>query len=224
MEALLIEGFSGTKTRHFYNNLADIVIDPGRKTEYLEVGTFEGSSLVATLYQNSEVCHATIVENWAEFGGPRANFFNILDRFHIANESVNIFEEDFFQFNVSRLPHKVDIYLYDGAHDYDSHYHAITHIWSQLSHFAIVVVDDWNLKQVRQGTFDGLTAVHAVIEEQWEIIYTVDSTHTPKIFAGSEYWNGIAVFVVDTSGTAAWHISKNNSLTSSGWRVVGFEG
>ena len=202
VEALLIEGFSGTKTRHFYNNLADIVIDPSRKTEYLEVGTFEGSSLVATLSHNSDVCHATIVENWAEFGGPRTNFFNVLQRFHIANESVNIFEEDFFSWNVSRLSHTVDIYLYDGAHDYDSHYHAITHIWSQLSPVAIVVVDDWNLQQVRQGTFDGLAAVHAVIEEQWEITYTVDSTHTPKIFAGSEYWNGIAVFVVNTSGTA----------------------
>ena len=105
------------------------------------------------------------MENWAEFGGPRANFFNILGRFRIANESVNIFEEDFFSLNVSRLPHKVDIYLYDGAHDYDSHYHAITHIWSQLSHFAIIVVDDWNFEQVRQGTFDGLSAVHAVIED-----------------------------------------------------------
>ena len=48
-----ITGLSGTKTRHLYNNLCELIVHPSRKTEYLEVGSFAGSTLVSSIYHNT---------------------------------------------------------------------------------------------------------------------------------------------------------------------------
>lgn len=65
-EIIQLEGFSGTKTRHFYNNL---LVDGAR---YLEIGTWKGSSVCSAMYGNK----ATVVciDNWSEFGGPKDEF------------------------------------------------------------------------------------------------------------------------------------------------------
>ena len=54
---------------------------------------------------------------------------------------------------MSKLTQPIDIYLYDGSHDYDSHKNAITRIWSVLANQAIVIVDDWNNEIVRNGMY-----------------------------------------------------------------------
>ena len=199
LDALLMEGFSGTKTRHFYNSLCADAIEAGRKTRYLEVGTFQGSSLVSTLFGNSDTCRATVVETWHEYGGKKEFWENLL-RFNVTND-VDVYEEDFFAFNVSQLQNEIDVYLYDGDHSVKAHHEGIVRVWSALAQQAIVIIDDWNGENVRNGTFSGLAAVGAHVEESWEIMYVVSGGHTPKIFAGGEFWNGIAVFVIDKTKT-----------------------
>ena len=54
---------------------------------------------------------------------------------------------------MSKLTYKIDIDLYDGTHDYDSHKNAIIRIWPVLADQAIVIVDDWNQEPVRNGMF-----------------------------------------------------------------------
>jgi hypothetical protein len=181
LEALLMEGFSGTKTRHFYNNLCSDVIGAGRKTHYAEVGTFQGSSLVSTLFGNGGTCRASVVEIWSEFGG-RNEFFDNMAFFNITTD-VNVYEHDFFTFDVSPLD-KIDVYLYDGAHTVEAHYAGIVRMWPALADQAIVVIDDWNSEDVRNGTFAGLADVGAHVEESWEVMYVTSGGHTPKAFAG----------------------------------------
>ena len=66
-EILAMEGMSGTKTRHFYNNLLN-----KDEARYLEIGTWKGSSVCSAMYKN----HATVVciDNWSEFNGPKREF------------------------------------------------------------------------------------------------------------------------------------------------------
>ena len=99
-------------------------------------------------------------------------------------------------FGVTSLP-PIDVYLYDGDHEYASQYKAITHFAGFLRRPAIIVVDDWNWSSVREGTLDGLRDVpNLKVEFSTEIRHTTDNSHTPNNVAMAEFWNGIFVAVV----------------------------
>ena len=188
-----MDGMSGAKTRIFYNELCSIEFE-GRKTEYLEVGTWKGSTLCSALCFNPN-CHATVIENWSEFNGPKYEFETNIKKVN-ALDRLDIFEEDVFSFDVGKIAKPIDIYLYDGAHDEESHFKAITHIWPALANDAIIIIDDWNPKYIREATFRALESVGARIIQKFEITYTIDGQHTPIPIAQMEFWNGIGVFVV----------------------------
>jgi len=193
-DVLGLEGMSGHKTRILYNELCALVRD-GRPTQYLEVGTWKGSTLCSAMYQNPQ-CHGTVIENWAQFGGPKTEFEKNVDKFDFKNR-LTVFETDIFSFDFTKLEHPIDIYVYDGAHDAMSQYKGITQVWDALATQAIIVIDDWNLYHVRRGTLNALRDVEANILKCFEITYTTDGhSHTPVSIASQEFWNGIGVFVI----------------------------
>ena len=63
-----MDGMSGTKTRHFYNNLLNF-----QDARYLEIGTWKGSSVCSAMCGNKGtiVC----IDNWCQFGGPKMNSY-----------------------------------------------------------------------------------------------------------------------------------------------------
>jgi len=142
-EILQINGMSGRRTRHFYNNLLTMP-----DSRYLEIGTWKGSSVCSAMFQNnaSVVC----IDNWAGFNGPKDDFFKNFNKFK-GNNTARFIEKDCFSIDVSTLP-KFNIYLYDGNHTEDSHYKALTHYIDAMDDTFIYVVDDWNWKAVREGT------------------------------------------------------------------------
>lgn len=193
-EITSMEGMSGLKTRIFYNELCSLKVE-GRDTEYLEVGTWKGSTVCSALWENSK-CHGTVIENWALFGGPRDEFNQNVDKARI-KDRLQIFEEDVFSFDISKLSKPIDIYLYDGDHDQIHQYKGITHIWAALADQAIIIVDDWNAPHIRSGTFDALRDVGANVIEQFEFTYIIgNEVHTPMPMAHREFWNGMGVFVI----------------------------
>ena len=66
-DILTMEGMSGKKTRHFYNNILN-------KTDsrYLEIGTWKGSSVCSAMCGNN--AKVVCIDNWSEFGGPKQVF------------------------------------------------------------------------------------------------------------------------------------------------------
>ena len=199
-QILKLDGMTGTLTRHFYNTMCSLET-PGRKTEYLEVGTWKGSSLVSAMYKNGDTTHATVVDNWSEFNtsfeldpvtklphdiDPRGDFLKNMETFDI--KSVDVIEADFFTVD---LKAPIDIYLYDGAHAYEDHYKAITHAWHALADDAIILIDDWSIPDVKRGTMDALRDVNAHIIQTSEVTYPEGFGHQADGF-----WNGIGVFVI----------------------------
>ena len=184
---------SGVKTRIFYNELCSLKFDE-RPTQYLEVGSWKGSTVCAALCLNAN-CHGTVIENWSEFTGPKTEFENNITKFNI-KDRLNIFEEDVFKVDLAKIEHPIDIYLYDGNHDLENHYKAITYMWPVLAEKSIIVIDDWNAPHIREGTMNGLKDVGANIIQKFEIMYTSDGGHTPIPIAQMEFWNGIGIFVV----------------------------
>jgi hypothetical protein len=182
-----MEGMSGTKTRHFYNNLLNI--DDAR---YLEIGTWKGSSVCSAMCGNK----ATVVciDNWSEYGGPKGEFLVNFNTYKGANNATFI-EDDCFKVDVPLLP-KFNIYMYDGNHTSESHYNALKHYYDCLDDTFIYIVDDWNDKRIRDGTMNAIQALQLKPIYEKEIRLTWDNTHTPVEEASCSWWNGIYVAVL----------------------------
>jgi hypothetical protein len=183
-----MKGMSGKKTRHFYNNLMNK--DDAR---YLEIGTWKGSSVCSAMCGNK----ATVVciDNWSEFGGPKSEFLTNFNKYK-GNNNANFIEQDCFTVDTSHLP-KFNIYMYDGNHAEDSHYKALIHYYNCLDTTFIFIVDDWNWKEVRDGTLNSFKQLNLTVLYSREIKTTNDNS---CVLWGSpeqqEWHNGIYVAIL----------------------------
>lgn len=180
-----IDGFSGIKTRHLYNNLLAM-----KDAVYLEIGSYKGSTLCAALKDNA----ATVVcmDNWCEFGCQREEFEKNLNRYR-GNNDVTVIEDDCFTVDVATLP-KFNIYMYDGFHNVESHYNALTHFIDCMQDEFIFIVDDWNWDIVRDGT------LAAIRDLNLKVLYEKDIRLPPRDaswpFHADTWWNGIYMCVL----------------------------
>lgn len=185
---LSIDGMSGAKTRHFYNNLISCMSESG-DTRYLEIGTWRGSTVCAAMCNNN----ATVIciDNWCEFGGPKEEFLTNFNRYKGSNKAFFI-ENDCFKIDISILP-KFNIYLYDGGHSYQEHYNALVYYYNTLEDEFIYMVDDWNWNWIRDATRKVISDLQLQVVYDREIRITYDNS-VSKDKEG--WWNGIAVFIL----------------------------
>ena len=123
IDIINMEGMSGTKTRHFYNNLLSIP-----DARYLEIGTWKGSSVCSAMCGNK--AKVTCIDNWSEFGGPKNEFLMNFEKFKGENEASFI-ENDCYSVDVYKLT-KINMYMYDGNHTNENHYKALLHYYNSL--------------------------------------------------------------------------------------------
>ncbi len=187
MDIIKMEGMSGIKTRHFYNNLLNT--DDAR---YLEIGTWKGSSVCSAMCGNK--AKVVCIDNWSEFGAPKNTFLVNFEKFKGENEATFI-ENDCFNVDVSTLP-KFNIYMYDGNHTVESHCKALSHFYNCLDDVFIFVVDDWNNKEVREGTIKSIQDLNLKVLYEKQIRLTWDDSHTPQPQATDTWWNGIYIVIL----------------------------
>jgi hypothetical protein len=186
-DIISMEGMSGIKTRHFYNNLLNI-----KDARYLEIGSWKGSSVCSAMCENK----ATVIciDNWSEFGGPKSEFLVNFKKFKGENEATFI-ENDCYNIDVSILP-KFNIYMYDGNHTEESHYKALQHYYNCLDDIFIFIVDDWNWEHVRNGTIKSIQELNLKVLYEKEIRLTWDNSITPEPELSNNWWNGIYVAIL----------------------------
>jgi hypothetical protein len=223
-DIILMPGMSGFKTRIFYNEVCSLMFE-GRKTNYLEVGVWKGSSTCSALYGNENL-NTYVVENWSEFSGPKNEFETNMKRL-VGDASVTIIEDNFDTFDISRIKDKIDVYLYDGDHTEESHVLALERIWPCLADESIFIVDDWNFPSVQQGTrraLQGKTVLDEFIvmynvglEHQYREIFSPpmwhegeDKFHTRTPVAHHEFWNGIAIFILQKKPRPDTRVAMND--------------
>src|SRR5579885_2094969 len=90
-----MDGMSGIKTRHFYNNLLNM-----EDARYLEIGTWKGSSVCSAMFGNK--AKVTCIDNWSEFGGPKIEFLNNFNNFKGLN-NADFIEADSFNLDISKF-------------------------------------------------------------------------------------------------------------------------
>lgn len=194
-EIIQMDGMSGTKTRHLYNNLLNFY-----DARYLEIGTWKGSSVCSAMFNNK--AKVVCIDNWCGFGGPKNEFIENFNKFKGENEAQFI-ETDCFDYDVSTLP-KFNIYMYDGGHSLEDHYNALKYYYDCLDDIFIFIVDDWNWWDVREGTY------RAINDCKYTILYQkgIRTSFDNQGHGSKDWWNGIYVAILQKN-----KIISNNTIS-----------
>lgn len=179
-EVLDMEGMSGKKTRHFYNNICNL-----DKARYLEIGSYKGSSSCSALYKNKITC--LCIDNWSEFGGPKETFLTNFNK-HKGNNDAKFLEKNCWDVETSSIG-RFNIFMYDGDHSEQSQYDALVKYIKALDDEFIYIADDWNLQDVQNGTIRALNYLELTI--QYEHFIKTES-NDPK----NDWHNGIGIYVL----------------------------
>jgi hypothetical protein len=190
-ESLLsLQGMSGRKYRLFVNNLISLLDD----ARYLEVGILTGSTLCAAIF-NNRVC-ATAIDNWSQFGAPKQQFQMNLERFRGPEAGVEVIEGDFRDVDFCRIG-KFNVYLYDGPHGLKDQRDGIELALPALDREFVLIVDDWNWRQVREGTMSALQALKLEIAYRADIRTSLDNSHGKPVGPAGDWHNGYFIACIN---------------------------
>jgi hypothetical protein len=188
-----INGMSGVKYRHFINNLIENLKNP----KYLEIGCWRGSTSCSALYGN--LVDAYCIDNWVEFGGPKQEFMNNMQRCVDESEDkvgIEFEENDFRQVNYDKIGN-YNVYMFDGPHEEDDQYDGVVIPQNALDNEFIFICDDWNWKKVRNGTEKSFLDLNLKVLYSLDIRTTSDDSHpvTENSMQNSDWHNGYYIAV-----------------------------
>ena len=204
-EIKFMPGMSGKKYRYFINNFVSLTDNP----RYLEIGSWTGSTVCSALYGNT--AKAVCIDNWITFPEEEQvrKFFNTENQkktFEINTKKIitekidfQFIESDFRKVNYKQLG-KFNIYCYDALHDSKSQYDGITIAQPALDDIFILIIDDWNLEEVRKGTFNAFGDLGINVISKIDI-KTTQNNDMPKLFHShySDWHNGYFFAVCEKS-------------------------
>jgi hypothetical protein len=147
---------------------------------YLNIGVYHGYSLIAGLINTS--CIVEGVDNFSQFSNPKDIFFSNYNKFKRHN---SFFYDDDYKNFLQNKKSAVDFYFYDGPHKYQDQYNAINLAKHLFKSNTIIMIDDTNLSEVEQGTFDALKD-NNINYDVWVNIKTAHNKHPT-------FWNGVIV-------------------------------
>jgi hypothetical protein len=184
-EIIYLQGASGIKTRHFFNNLLQM-----NMAKYLEIGVGNGSLTSAAMYNNTAKIFC--IDNWSECS--RESFMENYKKFKGSNYT-KIFDESYQSVDTTKLS-KFNILLYDATLDYNDIYGALPHFINCMEDVFVYIVDDINWRYIHAAAKKSIEDLKLTILFEKEIYLTEDETHTPMQLARESWWNGLYVVVL----------------------------
>jgi predicted O-methyltransferase YrrM len=191
-----VAGMASLKKLKLLNLAAGCLPENGKEC-YLEVGSFQGKSLVAALAGNSHV-RAVACDNFTLFDDPNSpKNFDILKQnlaSYRLSERVQFFDCDFRElltsWNVRQLP-RVGVYFYDGAHDEESQFLGVRMAEDLLADNAVVIVDDWrHAKDSESYAEAGTKRAISDSPNEWSIRHVLPARYNGDL---EQWWNGVGV-------------------------------
>ena len=191
------EGIQGMNTENIRFLIHLLVKYWAHNGIYLEVGSWQGASLIsAALFNTTAQCLS--IDNFSEFQFSDRNNRDILAE-NIKKfpqiRNIILHEGAYLQQLpeiCSTLNKKVNVYFYDGAHDYISQKKGLEAILPYLADDGLIVVDDVNWKEVAVAVNDFLFE-----NSQFQIIWQVKTGDFSKDKSLEKidpcWWNGILV-------------------------------
>jgi predicted O-methyltransferase YrrM len=215
-----LSGISGFKTVGVLQRLAKLFADDAGAC-YLEIGVFQGLTLVSTALEAPELtCFG--IDNFATLdpeGENQAIVRERLDRFGVAN--ATLIDADFEEALKGLAAHlggrKVAIYFVDGPHDYRSQLVCLLAGLRHLHERAVIVIDDANYPDVRWSTRDFLTG-HPEFKmafDAYSPAHPSNMTTEEKAVHESGWLNGVHILVHDPDGVLPDMIPPTNPAERS---------
>jgi Methyltransferase domain len=187
-----VGGFCGRRFRLFLNNLIRSLDDP----RCLEIGMFKGATLCAAI--NNNRITAVGIDDWSQFDGPAAEFYANLAHFTHKGARVSIIEQNFRTIDYRSIG-KSNVLFYDGSHEEQDQYDGVLMPLPAVDSPAILLVDDWNWDQVRNGTRNALRDAGARVDYYLELRTTLDGTLPEVAFGDSDWHNGLFAGAISKS-------------------------
>lgn len=179
------KGLSSRACRLFLNMLCS-----KPSTRYLEVGTHTGSSLIAACY-NNPLGRAVAIDDWSMDKNSKPKLLDNLKYFDAnLRRKPELIEAEAFSMDKSKLG-QFDVYFYDGHHSANSTEKGLTCFWNNLAPVSIVVMDDYSIVRVQQGTIRAIDKLGCKqhLRYAWTLPGGKGFEHL--------YWGGLAVMVFD---------------------------
>ena len=185
-----IQGLTSPRVQTLLNLLAKGV------GSYLEIGSFLGATACAVLDGNS--LNAIFVDNWQENIQPKRSDItlppNQKEEFekniepYTKNSKVSVLDCDLFEVRTAPIQNSIQLFFYDGPHDYETTYNAIMYYYSTFTSEAILVIDDANWDGVVDATVNALSDAGAKIVYQKLMLNSEENSR--------EWWNGLYILVI----------------------------
>ena len=178
-------GMSGKKYRYFVNNLISLIDNP----RYLEIGCWAGSTACSALYGNK--VKALCIDDWSQFSDPKTinpslDVTSPKNSFHtnikkIISEKIDFkfIESDFRKIDYKEVG-KFNIYVFDGPHEVKDHYDGVDIVLPALDEVFVLIIDDWNMPHVREGTLKAIDDSNINVISKIEIM-TTQNDAVPKL-------------------------------------------
>ncbi len=170
-EIRAIQGMSGQSYRTFINDFVGASPD----ARYLEVGSWAGSTATAALF--GDRVRAVCIDNWSLFGGPKEAFQENMRRVVDDRIDFRFIESDFRTVDFASVG-RFNVYLFDGPHEEIDQYDGVVLAQPALEPNYLLIVDDWNWRAVRNGTFRALLDTRCRVEAAIEVRTTSDLKQT----------------------------------------------
>ena len=190
--ANLLKRVNGMTTQNVLTllNLAVRYLEKGEV--YLEVGTYQGAMICGAMLDAPNLPlnpKGIAIDNFSEFdhGNNQELFIKNANREGL-ERNIYLINHDFrhyFKSNMFEYPAKIGIYVYDGAHDYDSQYEGLKLAIPHLADDALIIVDDTNEKDCKLANQHFLMD-HPECQKVLDYPTIGNGHHT--------WWNGIQVF------------------------------
>lgn len=137
---------------------------------YLEIGVFQGASLLAAAHGNF-LGRFYGVDNFVEGTGDLAKA-NIATN-EKACGPITLIEKRVQDLDVSELP-TVDIFFYDANFSSVASVDSLRRLWPAFADVFVLIVDNWSLPEVRANTWSTLHALESTVYAQWQLMSEVD--------------------------------------------------
>lgn len=179
-----INGMSSENIRFIMNEICRLYC----KDLYVEVGSWEGCSLISSALYNKKAKFIGI-DNFSQFEGSLDKIKANIEKMKMKN--VSVVEGD-YQKTIPEIltPKSIDIYFYDGNHSYQDQIKGLDIIKPYLKDKCIIFVDDSSWIEPQKANNDWLEQ-----NKDFEMItltindYSMENTCNNKF-----WWNGLTIF------------------------------
>ena len=150
---------------------------------FVNVGVWNGFSFLAGLAGNGgRRCIG--VDNFSEFGGPRAAFLKRFARWRSANHQF--YDQDYREYFARQHRGPIGFYIYDGEHSYENQMLGLETAEPFFVAGSLIQVDDTNAGPAREATQDFMKARAG----QYELVLDRVTGFNKHL----TFWNGVMVW------------------------------